>query len=157
MTTHPPADGRIRELSRALTAARAAFLAALDALDAAVRDRPLVDSWNARDLVWHVAFWAEHGAHAVELAMAGRGAEFDYDTDRTDAMNAAEATRGRSVEMPLAREREERAHERLAAVLARLDETLLDRRLGNGDTVEEVLRYDGPDHYAEHAGHLRGA
>jgi hypothetical protein len=157
MTTHPAADGRVQELSRALTAARSEFLAALAALDAAARDLPLVDSWNARDLVWHVAFWAEHGAHAAELAMAGRGAEFDYDTDRTDAMNAAEATRGRSVEMPLAREREERAHERLAAVLARLDETLLDRRLGNGDTVEEVLRYDGPDHYAEHAGHLRGA
>ncbi len=36
-----------------------------------------------------------------------------------------------------------------------LDPTLLGLRLGNGDRVEDVIRYDGPDHYAEHAGHLR--
>ena len=27
--------------------------------------------------------------------------------------------------------------------------------LGNGDTVEEVIVYDGPEHYAEHTAHLR--
>ena len=27
--------------------------------------------------------------------------------------------------------------------------------LGNGDTVEAVIRYDGADHYAEHTAHLR--
>lgn len=157
MTTDCAGKGRSRELIDALAAARAEFLAALDALDADEQQRSLVESWNARDLVWHVAFWAEHGAHAIELAMTGRGAAFDYDTDRTDAMNAAEATRGRSVDMALARAREERAHARLAAALARVEDATLDQRLGNGDTVEEVARYDGPDHYSEHAGHLRGA
>ncbi len=41
--------------------------------------------------------------------------------------------------------------------MADLDEELLDLRLGNGDTVEAVIRYDGPDHYAEHAEHFRAA
>jgi hypothetical protein len=39
--------------------------------------------------------------------------------------------------------------------IAALDEALLGAALGNGDTVEAVIRYDGPDHYAEHTGHLR--
>ena len=39
--------------------------------------------------------------------------------------------------------------------LAALDPSLLAVRLGNGDTVEEVVRYDGPEHYAEHTAHLR--
>jgi hypothetical protein len=33
----------------------------------------------------------------------------------------------------------------------------LDLQLGNGDAVEDVVRYDGPDHYAEHSAQLRAA
>lgn len=148
---------RVDELSDALAAARTEFLAALAALDEAALERPLVEDWNARDLVWHVAFWAEHGAHAIELAMAGRGVEFDYDSARTDAMNAAEAERGSSVSMDEALVREASGYRRLAGALRGLDPSLLDRRLGNGDTVGAVARYDGPDHYAEHTAHLRTA
>jgi hypothetical protein len=36
-----------------------------------------------------------------------------------------------------------------------LDPALLDLTLGNGDTVAAVVRYDGPDHYAEHTEHIR--
>ena len=51
--------------------------------------------------------------------------------------------------------REERAfadfRERVAAIRPESLATVL----GNGDTVEAVIRYDGPDHYAEHTAHLR--
>ena len=59
--------------------------------------------------------------------------------------------------MPEARAREEAAYQRFRRAVAALDEGLLDLRLGNGDSVEAVIRYDGPDHYAEHAEHLRAA
>lgn len=139
-----------------LGAARSSFLAALEALPAASWTQPIVEQWDARDLVEHVAFWSEHGAGALELALAGRGAEFDYDTDQTDAMNAAEAGRRRGGSMVAAREREAAGYERLRAAMARAAQRCAER-LGNGDAVGEVMAYDGWDHYAEHAAHLRGA
>lgn len=148
---------RAAVLRAELDAARDDFLAALERLGPDAATRPVLEDWNVRDVVWHVGFWADHGAQALELALDGRGAAFDYDTDRTDAMNAAETIRGRAMDLPAALDRERAAHARLGAAIARLDDRLLDRRLGNGDTVQEVLRYDGPDHYIEHAGHLRAA
>jgi hypothetical protein len=93
----------------------------------------------------------------VELATAGRGDEFDYDNTQTDAMNAATAEAGRGMGIDEAREREEAAYLRFRHALAALDDALLLLQLGNGDSVEAVIRYDGPDHYAEHAEHLRAA
>ena len=148
---------QLSDLERRLVAARADFLAALAERPAEAPDRPLMEDWTARDLVWHVGFWADHGAHAIELALAGRGAAFDYDTDRTDAMNAAEHERGRAASMSDALRRETAAFDRLTVAAARLDDGTLGHRLGNGDTVAEVLAYDGPDHYAEHTGHIRSA
>ena len=145
----------LSDLERRLAAARADFLAALAELPAEAAERPLMEDWTARDLVWHVGFWADHGAHAIELALAGRGAAFDYDTGRTDAMNAAEHERGRAVSLADALRREAAAFDRLTVAAARLDDTSLGHRLGNGDTVAEVLAYDGPDHYAEHTAHVR--
>jgi hypothetical protein len=52
--------------------------------------------------------------------------------------------------------REQSAYAGFREALSRVADDLLDQRLGNGDTVEAVIRYDGPDHYAEHAAHLRG-
>jgi uncharacterized damage-inducible protein DinB len=140
-----------------LAASRTRFLAALDALPAERRAAPVMASWTARDLVWHVAFWTEHGADAVELVIAGRGAAFDYDTAQTDAMNAAEAERGASATLEAAREREAAAFSRFVSALGRVDDAALATRLGNGDALEDVVRYDGPDHYDEHAAHLRTA
>ena len=62
---------------------------------------------------------------------------------------------GASATLAEAVEREALAMRRLDAALARLDDAALAVRLGNGDTLEDVIRYDGPDHYAEHASHLR--
>ena len=52
-------------------------------------------------------------------------------------------------------EREQVAFERFRDVLSELDPSLLDLTLGNDDTVEKVVRYDGPEHYAEHTQHIR--
>ncbi|HEX5578349.1 MAG TPA: maleylpyruvate isomerase N-terminal domain-containing protein [Candidatus Limnocylindria bacterium] len=147
---------RVGALVEALERERAAFVAALGALPDP-EGRAVVESWDARDLVVHAAFWSEHGANAVELAAAGRGHEFAYDNTQTDAMNAATAAAGHASSLADARTREDAAFERFRDAVAALDEGLLDLELGNGDTVEAVIRYDGPDHYTEHAAHLRYA
>ena len=152
MTAGPRVGALVDELDRE----RAAFVAALEDLPDP-EGRAVVESWDGRDLVVHAAFWSEHGAEAVELAAAGRGEDFAYDNNQTDAMNAATAAAGHGSSLDDARVREEAAFARFRDAVAALDESLLDLRLGNGDTVEAVIRYDGPDHYAEHTEHLRTA
>jgi hypothetical protein len=143
-------------LASALDDARARFLDALGAVDLDLVLVPgVVEDWSVRDLVVHVAAWAEHGTNAVELAETGRGDAFDYDTSRTDAMNVDILAEARRTSPSAALEREATAFDRFRAAVRSLDPGILPLRLGNGDTVAEVIRYDGPDHYAEHTAHLR--
>jgi Mycothiol maleylpyruvate isomerase N-terminal domain len=144
------------DLASELDAARNAYRDALGDVDAALATAPgIVGTWSARDLTVHVAFWAEHGAAALGLAGSGRGGEFDYDTTRTDAMNESLLAEAVRISPMAAADREEAAYRAFRAALAALDPALLDLVLGNGHTVERVVRYDGPDHYAEHTEHLR--
>ena len=143
-------------LLRSLDASRAAFLDALGEVDADLVTVPgVMEDWSVRDLVVHVAAWAEHGADALALATAGRGEEFAYSTAETDAMNARILADARSTSPADALAREEAAYIRFRQAVETLDDATLSLRLGNGDTVEEVLGYDGPDHYDEHTAHLR--
>ena len=103
----------------------------------------------------HVAAGDEHGTAALELATSGRGGDFAYSTADTDAENdriEAEALRTSPSE---ALAREERAFTEFRAAIAALDPAQLKLKLGNGDSVEAVIRYDGADHYAEHTEHIR--
>jgi hypothetical protein len=143
-------------LVAALDEARDAFHDALAAVDAELVTAPgVVDDWSVRDLVVHVAFWAEHAAHALALATSGRGGEFAYSSDQTDAMNARLLDEARATSPEDALAREDAAYRDLRERVAGLDPSLLSHRLGNGDTVEEVIGYDGPGHYAEHTAQLR--
>lgn len=140
----------------ALDAARAEFLDALSAVDADLVTVPgVMGDWSVRDLVVHVAAWADHASSALDLAVAGRGDEFAYSSAETDAMNERILAEGRNVSPSDALVREDAAFTSLRQRVADLDSSLLTLRLGNGDTVEAVIRYDGPDHYAEHTEHLR--
>ena len=139
-----------------LDAERGAFADLLETVDAELVTAPgVVDDWSVRDLVVHLAFWCEHATEAIALAVAGRGAEFAYSNADTDRMNADLLTESRRTSPAAAVDREARAYESFSAAVATLDSALLGLRLGNGDTVEAVIRYDGPDHYREHTEHLR--
>ena len=147
---------RIAEIVKDLDAQRDRFLEALDAVDPELLTAPgLVESWSARDLVVHVAFWCEHGTSALALASSGRGDEFSYDQADTDRMNAELTAATASVTPDEARQREELAFSVFRAAISAFEPALLDVRLGNGDTVAEVIAYDGAEHYEEHAAQLR--
>ncbi|MBW3613207.1 MAG: maleylpyruvate isomerase N-terminal domain-containing protein [Chloroflexi bacterium] len=146
----------IDDLVAALDDARTEFLDALGTVDADLVTVPgVMADWSVRDLVVHVAAWADHGSSALDLAVAGRGDDFAYSSAETDAMNERILAEGRDVSPSDALAREDAAFTRLRRRVAGLDPSLLALRLGNGDTVEEVIRYDGPNHYAEHTEHLR--
>ena len=143
-------------LLREMDTARDDFVGALADVDADLVTTPgVLDEWSVRDLVVHVAAWCDHATSALALASAGREAEFAYSGADTDAMNERILAEARSVRPAEALAREEAAFGRFRAAVADLDPSMLTLRLGNGDTVEEVIRYDGPDHYAEHTAHVR--
>ncbi|HYI68073.1 MAG TPA: maleylpyruvate isomerase N-terminal domain-containing protein [Candidatus Limnocylindrales bacterium] len=147
---------RIEALLAELTTEHDAFVTALEAVDVDLVTAPgVVEDWSVRDLIVHVAFWAEHATTALRLAADARGDEFAYDTAQTDAMNARLLKESQHVAPSAAVDREERAYDDLHAAVSALDPALLDVRLGNGDTVAEVIGYDGPEHYREHTAHLR--
>lgn len=140
----------------ALDSSRRAFLDALESVDADLVTVPgVMDDWSVRDLVVHVAAWCTHATEALELAAAGRGGEFGYSTADTDAMNARILEEARRTSPSAALAREDAAFAAFRERVATLDPALLSLRLGNGDTVGEVIDYDGPDHYREHTQHLR--
>lgn len=139
-----------------LDAGRQAFIDALEAVDADLVTVPgVMEDWSVRDIVVHVAAWCEHATHALELAVAGRGHEFAYSTAETDAMNVRILEEAGRTSPSAALEREAAAFSAFREHVAGLDSALLPLQLGNGDTVSEVIAYDGPDHYAEHTEHLR--
>jgi len=147
---------RIEAILAELNSEHDAFVTALEAVDLELVTAPgVVEDWSVRDLVVHVAFWAEHGTAAIGLAGNGRGDEFAYGTDQTDAMNARLLVESRQTTPAAALEREEHAFEALISAIVDLDPALLDLRLGNGDTVAEVIGYDGAEHFREHTAHLR--
>ena len=143
-------------LLRDLDAARDAFLESLAEVDLELATvAGVMEDWSVRDLVYHLAAWCEHGSEAIDLAAHGRAEAFSYSSGDTDAMNERFLAAGRTVPPADALAREEAAFEGFRARIAGLDEALLDLALGNGDTVAEVIVYDGPEHYDEHTAHLR--
>jgi len=139
-----------------LDTSRQDFLDALGAVDADLVTVPgVMEDWSVRDIVVHVAAWCEHAVSALDLAVAGRGDGFAYSTAETDAMNVHFLEEARRTSPSAALEREDVAFSAFRERVAALDPSLLGLRLGNGDTVEDVIRYDGADHYAEHTAHLR--
>jgi hypothetical protein len=144
------------ELLAELDARHDELLDALAEVDAELATVPgVLEDWSVRDLVVHVAWWSQHGADAVALAQDGLGDQFGYTTDQTDALNARILDGARSTSPADALRLEDSAFAVFRERVAGLDRALLALKLGNGDTVEEVIRYDGPAHYAEHTAHLR--
>lgn len=146
----------LEELVSELTAARDQFLAALDDVDPALREAPgLVGDWSARELVAHIGYWTGHAAEAVYHAAQDRIEEFGRDDLGVDERNAVVTRVARGTDFATVRQREQAAFEALLAGLADADPAWLEERVAYGDTLEEVLRDDGADHYREHTADIR--
>ena len=140
-----------------LTETRRAFITALDDIEPALATAPgLVGEWSARELVAHMGFWCDHASRALDLSGEGRIEDFYEAGFDVDARNAQVAREARTGDYAAAREREESAHAALVGRVSRLVPALLDLRIRFGATLEEVIRENGPDHYREHAEHVRG-
>ena len=148
---------RRTELRNELDAARDELSAALEAADPALHTVPgLVGEWSARELVAHLAHWADWASTCLDAAAAngsleGVGSD-DWDVDGQNAAVAAEVA---GLPMSAVRDREAESYERLTERLASLDPALLAVPAPWGGTLDTIVVENGPGHYAEHAEHVR--
>jgi hypothetical protein len=135
-----------------LLAARQEFLDALADVEPGLLTAPgLVGEWSARELIAHLGYWTGHAAEAVHQAELGTASEFGEDEHDVDERNAIVARVAAETDMATVRQREEAAFDALVERLRRADPAWLDERVSYGDTLERVIKDDGPEHYREHA------
>lgn len=150
----PPA--RIQALAEDLVAARAGLLDALEDIDPALLTSPgLVGEWSARELVAHLGYWVGHAAEAIHHAEGGRLDDFDAGAPSVDERNAVVARVAGGTDLATVRSREELAFEALRKRILGVDPEWLADRDAGGDTLEEIIRDDGADHYREHTRDIR--
>ena len=144
-------------LAAELVAARADFMAALDAFEPARLSSPrLVGDWGARELVAHLGYWAGHAVEVIHAVEEGRDAEVVVGPS-VDERNETVARIARQTDLATARKREAASAQALLERLTLIDPTLLSERLPDGATLAQGIREDGPEHYREHMADLRAA
>jgi len=144
-------DPHVQELLDGLAAARDEFLTAIDDIDAALRTTPgLVGDWSARELLAHVGYWAGHAAESLHRAEMGELVEFGKDELSVDERNAVVARVAAETDYATVATREQGAYEQFVVRLAAVDQDSLGERDADGDTLEEIIAFDGADHYREH-------
>ena len=146
-----PIAPHVQELLDDLAAARDEFLAAVADIDPALRDTPgLVGDWSARDLLAHVGYWAGHGAESLHRAEQGELHEFGRDDLSVDERNEVVTRVARETDYATVASREQGAYEAFVARLTAVDPECLSDRDADGDTLEEIISFDGAEHYREH-------
>jgi hypothetical protein len=152
----PPPPPSPEGLAVELADARDAFLDALDDVEPALLTAPgLVGDWSARELIAHMGYWAGHAAEALHLAAEGRADEFGEAEMNIDERNAIVARVAAESDVRSVREREAAAYAALLEALRGATPEMLVERVAYGDTLEQVVRDDGAEHYREHTIDIR--
>jgi hypothetical protein len=152
----PEPDPHVQELLDDLAAARDEFLAAVADIDPALRTTSgLVGDWSARDLLAHVGYWSGHAGEALHRAEQGELSEFGRDELSVDERNEVVTRVARETDFATVASREQAAYDAFAARLAAVDPESLDDRDQDGDTLEEIVGFDGAGHYREHTLDIR--
>lgn len=149
-------DPHVTSLLEGLRTAREEFLTAIGDIDPALRTTPgLVGDWSARELLGHVGYWAGHATEALHRAEQGELAAFGKDELSVDERNAVVARVAAETDYATVAKREQAAYEAFASRLATIDTDSLGERDADGDTLEEIVAFDGADHYREHTLDIR--
>jgi hypothetical protein len=147
---------QLEALAADLRDARDEFIAALGEMDPQLLTTPgLSGEWSAREVIAHLGYWAGHAAEALHHAGQGRTGDFGTDEMDVDERNAVVARVAAQSDLAAVRQREQAAYEALLTAVERADPGWLDERVAYGDSLEQVIRDDGADHYREHAAEIR--
>jgi hypothetical protein len=151
-------EGIPESLAAELVAARDDFRTVLATLEVPqLNARRLVGEWGLREIVAHLGYWAGHAAEAIHHAEQRRTDEFGDPELDVEERNATVARVARETDLATVSAREEAAYAALLDRIRRMDPGWLDERVAYGDSIEQVIRDDGADHYRGHAQEIRDA
>jgi hypothetical protein len=144
------------DVERELLEAWEALGSAVDSFSDMELEQPgVVESWSIKDLLGHIAYWAQQAAENLQLIAAGRADEVRRPSDEKamDEWNEREWRVRR--ERPLSDVREEWLDSFQGAMqaLAALPPERLEERL-KGYTALKLFAEDTYEHYKEHLAHL---
>lgn len=124
--------------------------------EAAMEQAGVVEEWSVKDLLGHMAFWAEKASHDL-LALAG-GADDEIRApggeEAVAEWNRAETERRRGASLAAAREEWEDSFEAAKDALRACPAEALDREVQGWPQVRRFAG-DTYEHYREHAAQLR--
>ncbi|MCH8920830.1 MAG: maleylpyruvate isomerase N-terminal domain-containing protein [Chloroflexi bacterium] len=144
------------DVERELLEAWEALGSAVDSFSDMELEQPgVVEGWSIKDLLGHIAFWAQQAAHNLQLMAAGRADEVRHPSDEkvTDEWNEREWRLRR--ERPLSEIREEWLASFRGAMkaLAASPSEKLEEKL-KGYTALKLFAVDTYEHYNEHLAQL---
>ncbi len=129
----------------------------VDSLPADELERPgVVESWSIKDLLGHMAFWADKAARDLRLLADGRSdaIETPADEEETARWNARESARRRGQSLAEAKAEWRSSFDNAKKALATTSEDLLWREV-KGWPQAVRFREDTYNHYGEHAEQIR--
>lgn len=145
------------DAERALNAAWEEVRSVVESLsdDEAV-EAGVVDSWSVKDLLGHMAFWAEKAATDLNLAAAGRFTEIEVPGGESQVAdwNAREAAARQGKSLDAVRREWADSFQAAKAALAATSEETLDVDV-KGWTMFVRFAEDTYRHYREHAGQIQ--
>jgi hypothetical protein len=116
----------------------------------------VVQDWSVKDLLGHIAFWANRATNTLTEVAAGRGDQVPGTESQaeTDEWNAREAAARKDKSLGENRDEWERAHEAARAALEHFPEEMLDEPFKER-TVVFSFGADTFAHYQEHASQIK--
>jgi len=149
MVAEEPSKARVERRMNREWAALELALAGLT--DEQMLEKGAVGEWSVKDLLGHMAFWAQQATKNTELVKAGRQDKIvrPADPGTTDRWNARERHARAHKPLDEVRRELEESHRRALAALADLPEEKLSLEL-DGGTFLELYAVDTYDHYREH-------
>ncbi len=144
------------DVERELVDAWQTLASAVDSFSDMELEQPgVLEGWRVKDLLGHIAFWAQQAAENLQLMAAGRADEVRHPSDEkaTDEWNEREWRVRR--ERPLSEVREEwlASFQGAMEALAALPSERLEEKL-KGYTALTLFAVDTYEHYREHLAHL---
>ncbi len=116
----------------------------------------VVEEWSLKDLLGHMAFWADKAAADLRLLAAGRAEEIETpgSEEGTVEWNEREAGARKGRALDQVREEWRQSHADARSALQTVAESQLDGEV-KGWTMRVRFVEDTYEHYKEHAGQIR--
>ncbi len=144
------------DVEREMVEAWQALGSAVDSFsDMELEQSGVVESWSIKDLLGHIAFWAQQAAENLQLSAAGRANEIRRPSDEkaVDEWNAREWRQRRDLPLSAVREEWLESFQGAMEALAACPTEKLEEKI-KSYTALKLFAEDTYEHYREHLAHL---